>query len=477
MAEALTISFEGAARTVTGSRHRIAWGARALLFDCGLFQGHRQEADRVNRSFRFEPNAVDTVVLSHAHLDHSGNLPTLVHRGYAGRIHATPATAELCAPMLADSAFLMGRDLDHVRQRRHERGANGDADAPAPPLEPLYTPEDVATTVQRFETHPYHATWSPLPGVTGCYYDAGHILGSALTALEFRDGANVFRLGMSGDLGRPNRPILQDPESPPGVDALVLESTYGNRLHPDGAVSDHMLADIVRRTAARGGRVLVPAFAVGRAQEIVATLHTLTLEGAVPELPIYVDSPLAGKATEVFKHHPELFDDAARASFERDGEPIGFARLRYTHSPGESRALNEVTEPCIIVSASGMCEGGRILHHLLHGLSDPRNTVMLVGFQAEGTLGRRLQDGAEIVSIFGEPVRRRAEVAALSGYSAHADQSELLAWVGALSPRPRRIFLVHGELEAAGVLAEKLHEQYGIEVVVPAAGERYRLWN
>src|SRR5580765_812600 len=451
MSARLSISFEGAARTVTGSRHRIRFGEKMWLFDCGLYQGHRDEADRVNRTFRFAPGDLDAVVLSHAHLDHSGNLPTLVAQGFRGPIHATPATVDLCRVMLADSAFLMERDVDHVNRHRHDRGnRNGDARTP------LYTAADVQETVSSFTTHEYHGDFAPFPNVRVEYFDAGHILGSALTTFEFGDGGQKFRLGMSGDVGRPNRPILQDPETHPGVDALVLESTYGDRLHPGGDETRRDLIAVVKRTSERGGRLLVPAFAVGRAQELVATLHELMQEKVIPDLPIFVDSPLAGQATQIFKRHPELFDDETRQSFDRqDGAPLGFGRLRYTATADESRALNDRKGPCIIISASGMCEGGRILHHLRHGLGDANNTVLFVGYQAEGTLGRRIRDGAEVVIIFGDPVRRRAEIASLDGFSAHADQAELIAWVGRLEPKPKNIFLVHGDFEPAAVLAEK----------------------
>jgi metallo-beta-lactamase family protein len=474
MAARLTISFEGAARTVTGSRHRILYGDKSWLFDCGLYQGHREEADRINRTFRFDPATLDYVVLSHAHLDHSGNVPTLVGHGYPGRVHVPPATGELCKAMLADSAFLMERDVDHVRRHRKENNGHRQSD----PVEPLYTVADAQAAIERFETHPYHVPWELMSGVTVRYYDAGHILGSAVTTFEFQNGGQSFRLAMGGDLGRPDRPILRDPEVPPPVDALVLESTYGNRLHPDADTTQRDLIDAITRTVQRGGRVLVPAFAVGRAQELVATLHELMESKLLPSLPIYVDSPLAGQATDVFRHHPELFDKKARQSFsEHDGEPLGFARLRYTKSADESRALNEVTEPCIIISASGMCEGGRILHHLRHGLGDARNTVLFVGYQAEGTLGRRIRDGAEVVSVFGEPVHRRAEVRSLDGFSAHADQHELVDWVAKLNPRPKKVFLVHGDFEPAGVLAEKLTSTLGVDVTIPSLGDRFDLWN
>jgi metallo-beta-lactamase family protein len=467
MSRPLSIRFDGAARTVTGSRHLIRWGERTWLFDCGIYQGHRDEAERVNRTFRFEPADVDAVVLSHAHLDHAGNLPTFVAQGGRAPVHATPATVDLCGVMLPDSAFLMERDVAHVNKRHPER-----------PRTPLYSMADVETVMGRFVTHEYRAPWRLDDGVQVEFFDAGHILGSATTVFEFGDGSTRFRLGMSGDLGRPHRPILADPEVHPGVDALVLESTYGDRLHGTAADTERGLVDVIERTVRRGGRVLVPAFAVGRTQELVATFHALCQAGRVCGLPIYVDSPLARKATEVFIRHPELFDPQTRKLFDREnGAPFGFERLRYVGSPEESKRLNSLREPCIIVAASGMCEGGRILHHLAHGLGDDRNTVLFVGFQAEGTLGRRLRDGAETVNVFGEPVRVRAEIATLDGFSAHADQAELVAWVSALSPRPRRIFLVHGEPVPAETLAARLRDQLGVEVHVPEKGQEFTLWN
>ena len=463
----LSIAFQGAARTVTGSRHLLRFGERSWLFDCGLYQGHRDEAEKINRRFAFEPASLETVVVSHAHLDHTGNLPTLVAQGYRGSIHCTAATAQLSQHMLADSAFLQERDVEHVN--RHARGR--------PPRQPLYNAEDVQTTLGFVVEHGYHQPWNLFDGVEVTYFDAGHILGSALTTFEFRNGSTRFRLGMSGDLGRPGRPILRDPESHPGVDALVLESTYGDRTHPPEDQTERELIEVIQRTAARGGRLMVPAFAVGRTQELVATLHRLCDAGRIPDLPIFVDSPLARRATEVFVRHPECFDEATRRSFEEEqGAPFGFRRLSYVGSADESRALNDRTGPFIIIAASGMCEGGRILHHLAHGLGNPRNTVLFVGFQAEGTLGRRLKEGAETVNVFGEPVRVQAEVVALDGFSAHADQTELAAWVAGLDPRPRTIFLVHGELGPALTLAGVLERKVGATVHVPERGQEFALW-
>ncbi|HEY3216087.1 MAG TPA: MBL fold metallo-hydrolase [Candidatus Eisenbacteria bacterium] len=464
----LTLCFQGAARTVTGSRHLISFGERRWLFDCGLYQGHRDEADCVNRNFAFRPEELDAVVVSHAHLDHTGNLPTLVAQGYRGPIHATEASAQLSRFMLADSAFLQERDVEHVN--RHAAGK--------PARRPLYAMADVEHTVSRFAVHRYHEPWSLFEGVEVRYFDAGHILGSALTTFEFKHGGRRLRLGMSGDLGRPDRPILRDPEVHPGVEVLVLESTYGDRLHTPAEATERALVEIVQRTVGRGGRLLVPAFAVGRTQELLATLHELSERGQIPDLPIYVDSPMAQEATGVFVRHPECFDEETRRSFgQEQGAPFGFRRLRYVATADESRALNDLDRPCIILAASGMCEGGRIVHHLQHGLGNARNTVMFVGFQAQGTLGRRLRDGAERVNLFGEPMRVRAEIQALDGFSAHADQGELVAWVARLDPAPRRIFLVHGEPGPAEALAHVLETRLGAEVRVPERGEEVALWS
>jgi len=473
MPEPLRIGFLGAARTVTGSRHHITWGESTWLYDCGLYQGHRDEAEAVNRTFQFDPASLDGVVISHAHLDHTGNLPTLVAQGFAGPIDITAPSADLSRVMLPDSAHLMEKDVDHVNRHRNGRP---DPASRWVPRTALYNLADVTSTLERFRTHRYDEAFTPFPGVTATYHDAGHILGSAMTTFTFERNGRSFRLLMGGDLGRAHRAILRDPVVPPGPDALVLESTYGDRVHADDATTERQLIDAVRRTADRGGRVVVPAFAVGRTQELVAVLHRLIGQGAIPDLPLYVDSPMAREATAVFKRHPECFDAETQRMFANGGAPFGFDRLRYVTTPDESRSLNDLTEPCIIISASGMCEGGRILHHLQHALGNDHNTVLFVGFQGQGTLGRRLRDGAETVNVFGEPVRVRAEIVALDGFSAHADQHELLSWVGRLDPAPRTVFIVHGEPEPAETLAGLLREKTTATVHVPEKGQEFDLW-
>lgn len=467
MAQPLRIAFHGAARTVTGSRHLLTWGGRSWLYDCGLYQGRRDEADAINRTFRFDPKALDAVVVSHAHIDHIGNLPTLVAQGFRGPIHLTAPTADLARIMLADSARLMERDIEHVNRHRKSR----------PERKPLYAMRDVETTFERFQTYGYGESFAPFKGVTATWHDAGHILGSAMTTFEFSQDGRSFRLLMSGDLGRPGRAILRDPEIPKGPDALVLESTYGDRVHDDDAHTESVLVDVMKRTFERGGRVVVPAFAVGRTQELVAVLHRLIGAGAIRDVPVFVDSPMAREATGVFARHPEVFDENTRRMFrDEHGAPLGFARLRYVSTVDESRGLNDHNGPCIIISASGMCEGGRVAHHLQHSLGNPNHTVLFVGYQAEGTLGRKLRDGAKNVNVFGEPTDVRAEIAALDGFSAHADQAEILAWVKKLSPLPRTIFLVHGETDAMETLAGLLRERTGATVHVPEKGQEFELW-
>jgi metallo-beta-lactamase family protein len=466
MPEPLRLAFLGAARTVTGSRHRISFGESSWLYDCGIYQGHRDEADAVNRTFQFDPASLDGVVVSHAHLDHTGNLPTLVAQGFGGPIHITEPSADLSRVMLADSAHLMEKDVDHVN--RHRNGK--------PTRKPLYNLADVTDTLSRFQTHRYDEPFSPFPGVSATYHDAGHILGSGMTTFTFERNGRSFRLLMGGDLGRAGRAILRDPDVPKGPDALVIESTYGDRVHADDATTERLLVDTVRRTVDRGGRVVVPAFAVGRTQELVAVLHRLIEAGSIPDLPLYVDSPMAREATGVFKRHPECFDDETKKMFANGGAPFGFDRLRYVTTPEESRSLNDLHAPCIIISASGMAEGGRILHHLQHALGNEHNTILFVGFQGQGTLGRRLRDGAETVNVFGEPVRVRAEIVALDGFSAHADQREMLDWVGRLDPAPRTVFIVHGEPEPADTLAGLLRERTTAKVHVPEKGQEFELW-
>lgn len=464
----MQIRFCGAARQVTGSRHLLEVGGRRVLLDCGLVQGRRQEAEARNRDFGFDPRAIDAVVLSHAHIDHSGALPSLVAGGFAGAVHATLATADLAGIMLVDSGKIQEGDAESVNRRRARRGE--------PPVAPLYTIEDARRAAERLVAHPYHRAVPVVPGVTATFYDAGHILGSAVVSLEVEDRGEKRTVVFSGDLGRRGLPILRDPETPEAADALLIESTYGNRRHAPIEAVDHKLAELINRVVARRGRVIVPAFAVGRTQELCFALSRLLRGGHISEVAIYVDSPLAVNVTEVFARHPECFDSEIADVLRQTGDPFGLEMLRYLRTREESMALNHARGPFLVISASGMCEAGRILHHLRNGIEDPRNAILIVGYQAEHTLGRRLVEQAEVVKIFGEPYERRAEVVVMNEFSAHADRDDLLAWVGRFRRRPGRVFVVHGEEDQSLPLAAALEAEVAIpSVVVPRLGETHPL--
>lgn len=452
----MRVTFLGAVRTVTGSMHLIETGGTRFLLDCGLFQGRREEAARINGGFPFDPSSVDAVVLSHAHLDHCGNLPTLVRGGFRGPIYCTPATRDLTELELEDSAKVQHQDTRHINKLRARTGL--------PPITPLYAAKDVARAVGRLHAMPYHEPFRLGPArVT--FYDAGHILGSAITVVE----ADGQTLGFTGDLGRPGAAILRDPEVPPGLDMLLLESTYGNRAHEPINDAADRLGAIVRETAARGGAVLIPSFAIGRTQDVTYALHRLRNAGAIPPVPTFVDSPMAVDATAIFRRHPECFDDDTRAMLAHE-DPFGFKGLRYVREVSDSKRLNDLTDPFIVIATSGMCESGRILYHLALRVGDARASLVIVGFQAEHTLGRRLATGVSPVRIFGEAHDVHLQIHQLSEFSAHADGAELLAWVARL-PRVGRIYCVHGEEAESLALAAALRTE-GHAAVVPVRGQR-----
>lgn len=456
----MKVTFRGAAREVTGSCHLLSVGERIVGLDCGLFQGRRAESHRKNLALPTAVERLDAVILSHAHIDHSGRLPYLVRNGYRKTIWATPATRDLCVLMLADSAHIQQRDAEHLA--RHHKTF----------IEPLYTQEDVDVTIDLINTVPYGRGFDVVPGVNACFVDAGHILGSAIVVADCREGRKRRRLVFSGDLGRYDQPIVRNPQIPAGADHVIMESTYGNRLHAAGADMRRELGVIVRETASRGGRVLIPAFAVGRTQEVIYDLHALYRLGKIPSIPIYVDSPLAIDVTTVFTMHPEVFDQSERLIQSSD-QLFDFRLVRYTRDVNESKALNQARGPMVIIAASGMAESGRILHHLAHGASDSRNTILIVGFQAEHTLGRRILEKRPTLRIFDEEVELRAEVRTLTGYSAHADAEELVRWLDATSAMAKKrpqVTLVHGEAEAQDALAEKLRG-IGYRTSVPSLGE------
>jgi metallo-beta-lactamase family protein len=465
------LEFWGAAGEVTGSMHLLQVGRHRVLVDCGLVQGRRKHAFERNRDLPFDPSSLDAVILTHAHLDHAGNLPTLVRGGFRGRIWCTSATADLCDAMLADSAHIQTSDLRHVNRRRKRQGKR--------PFEPLYRIEDVRRTRKRFRSVDYGAWFTPVPGVRARLIDAGHILGSASAVVEAEEGSRTVRVAFSGDIGRKGLPILRDPQVPEGADYVVMESTYGNRLHEPASAAKEALRTCAAATFERGGKLLIPSFALGRTQEVVYRLNQLWEAGELPEMDVFVDSPLAIDVTEVFARHPECWDAEMRETRQRDadGDPLGFRRLRYVREAEESKRLNTRPGPAIIIAASGMCEAGRILHHLANHVGKPTTTVLFVGFQAEHTLGRKILSGQSPVPILGAEVEVRARVERADAYSAHADRSELLGWAeGARAGgRVRRFFLVHGEPPAAESLAEAIRAGGTADVRIPSRGETFEL--
>ena len=460
----IKLTFWGAAGQVTGSMHLLeAAGARFLL-DAGLFQGRRKEAAALNRDLPFDARRIDAVVLSHAHIDHAGRLPLLVNRGFHGPIHATAATRDLCAVMLADSAHIQEKDFEFLT--RHERAG---AEA-----EPLYTMRDAARTQELMVGVPYRRLQHLRKHVTVEFTDAGHILGSASVDVRITEGTQ-HRLVFSGDIGRNGLPIIRDPDPPAGpIDTLIIESTYAEREHESVQGAEEHLGELVRRVAARGGKILVPAFAVGRTQELVYALNELFRNGKIPRIPIYIDSPLAIEATTVFRLHPDIFDRSERL-IEADSPLFDFSLVNYTRDVEDSKRLNSLQGPAIIIAASGMAEAGRILHHIKNHGGDHRNCILFVGFQGEHTLGRRIQDGADLVRIFGEDHAIRAEVETIGGYSAHADRNELRGWVKGLGGPIRRAFCVHGEGTALTAMAAILKAEGIPEVHVPGHGESFVL--
>ena len=466
----MKLQFLGAARTVTGSMHLLTVNGSRVLLDCGLFQGRRRESFERNRRQPFDPRTIDALVLSHAHIDHSGNIPSLVKNGFEGNVYATDATRDLCSAMLRDSGHIQEEDAAYINKKLVRKGL--------PLVEPLYTKEDATDSLQSFISLGYARRMPVAPGVTVTFHDAGHILGSAIVTLDIEEGRDRRRLLFTGDLGRKGMPILRDPQLVGNVDYLIIESTYGDRLHDPIETIDKRLRDVVVETHRQGGKVIVPAFSVGRTQELVYALHRLTLARKIPEMPIFVDSPLSVNVTEIFRLHPECYDEELR-QFMNGGnhrDPFGFHRLRYIRAVEASKELNFLREPAIIISASGMCEAGRILHHLKNNIQDPRNTILIVGWQAPHTLGRRLVERNPQVRIFGEEYDLRARVETINGFSAHADREGLLDYVRQLEPsRLEHVFVVHGEEAASLSLADRFRRLGVSQTVVPQPGEEFDL--
>ncbi len=468
----MILQFWGAAQTVTGSMHLVEADGHRLLLDCGMAQGRREEAKKLNSEFPFDPEKIDAVVLSHAHLDHSGKLPMLVKKGFSGSIFSTSATRDLCSAMLADSASLQEMDAKYVNRQNEKQGL--------PFIKPLYTLHDVARTMRLFQTVEFQRPMEILPGIKMTFRNAGHILGSASIALEIAEGGDkkkVTALAFTGDLGRKGAAVVKDPDIIDRADVLITESTYGGRDHGPMDEARNNLARVVRETANNGGLLIIPAFAVGRTQDVVYHLHDLMQSKEIPQMPVYVDSPLATNITEIFRAHPECFDEETEQLLMQEGgdDPFGFNMLRYTRSTEESKKLNNIRRPAIIISASGMCEGGRVLHHLRRNIGDPNTTVLFVGFQAENTLGRKLLRGDKTARIYGEEHEVRARMEKIDGYSAHADEGEMLDFINAIPNRPKHVFVVHGEPDATAAMAAGL-DRLGIEdIAIPERGERFEV--
>mgnify|MGYP001367800004 CR=1 FL=1 len=456
----MRINFHGAAQTVTGSQHLLEINGHRLLLDCGLYQGRRGETYARNLNFAYDPRSVDAVILSHAHIDHCGNLPNLVQDGYEGPIYAVPATVDLATIMLADSGRIQESDAEFVNRKRLRRGEE--------PIEPLYTEADAARAADLFCGVNYGEPFEPVPGVIARFVEAGHILGSAAISLEIEEKGRKIRLWFSGDIGRYKLPLLRDPVMPEEVDYLLMECTYGDKPHNDPSLAFKEFREVVERTIKRGGKVIIPAFAVGRTQELVYHLNMMMYADHLAPVPVFVDSPLAVNASNVFRKHPECFDAETRWFVQQARHPaLDFKMLTYVQSVEESKALNLRKDPMVIISASGMAEVGRILHHLKNNIENPLNTVCIVSWQAPHTLGRRLADREKHIKIFGEPYTVKAEVATIGGLSGHAGQDLLVNYARGVQKTAKKVFLVHGEEKPAAALTEKLADRNMREVYYP----------
>lgn len=461
------LRFHGAAQEVTGSMHLIEVNGDVVCLDCGLYQGRRAEANAKNRNLPCDPRKIGAVILTHAHVDHCGRLPLLVKSGFEGAIYATPATCDLAEVLLADSAHIQQEDTEYWNKKRVKKG-----DAP---IEPLYDDQDVEATVRLFRRRELREAFDVLPGMRARLHEAGHMLGSCGVKVEADIAPGATRsIVYTGDLGRKGMEILRDPDPLPECDYLICESTYGGRENsrPESMLEE--FAEVINQTVSRGGKLIIPSFAVGRTQVLVYEYHRCVHDGLIPKgIPLVVDSPLAVRATEVFRKHPEVFDEESSAFNHKTGDMLSCDHCEYTQDVEDSKRLHERQGPMIIISASGMCEVGRILHHLKNNIENPANTILIVGYQAENTLGRRIAEKARQVRIFGETYDVKAKVKVLTGFSAHANARELLSTVGPLAPRIRRVFLVHGELSQSQRLAEAMRKNGFADVVIPEPDSRF----
>lgn len=461
----MELQFIGAAKTVTGSMHYLKVGNKKFLLDCGLYQGKRKEAFELNRNFEFfDPAEIDFVVLSHAHIDHSGNLPNLVKHGFTGDIYSTYATRDITALMLKDSAHIQNKDVEFVNKKRKRDGKNL--------FEPLYSQKDVDATNKLFVGVGYDREFKIANNISLLFKDAGHILGSAVTYLEIVSDNKLYRIGFSGDLGRKNTPILKDPQPIPQVDLFICESTYGSRLHEDIRLSQNSMRDVIKKAKSNGGKIIIPSFSLGRTQEVVYLLNKIFEDDPAVKIPVYVDSPLSVNATEIFRLHPECFDEETINFMNKHDDPFGFYKLTFIRDVEDSKKLNSITEPCIIISSSGMAEAGRVLHHLANNIHNPNNIILFVGYCAENTLGRKLIDGATNVRIFGEDYKVNSEVIFMNSLSGHADYKEIIEYCENFDKSIlKNIFLVHGESAQQQSLIEKLNANGFANVVAPSRGD------
>lgn len=468
----MKIKFCGAAGQVTGSCHLITLDdGYKIVLDCGLYQGRDDDMADFNRTWRFDPKEIDCLVLSHAHIDHTGRLPKLVKDGYQGIVHSTHATRSLCGIMLLDSSHIQERDAEYENRKRKKKNKK------AKLVEPLYNDEDVQNTMRRFTTYGYN-TWSRIhKDVDVLFTDAGHILGSASVTLRIkRADGRIQHLAFTGDIGRPNRPILRDPQPMPPSTYVISESTYGNRLHDEAPMETDRFLEILKHTCLeKKGKLIIPAFSIGRTQEIVYMMDRMETEGLLPHIPVYVDSPLAVNATEIYGSHPECYDKQLSSYLLIDNNPFGFKELNYIRRVDESKRLNESNKPAVIISASGMMNAGRIRHHLRNNLADEKNTLLIVGYCAPHTLGGILRNGVEEVKLFGEQIPVNLEIEVMDSFSAHGDQQEMRAFLSNQVDSAEQLFLVHGEPSAQKVFAEKLKEDNFKQVSIPSLGQTFTL--
>lgn len=463
----MKIKFLGAVRTTTGSMHLINANGKNILLECGLYQGRRKEAFERNRNLPFNPEDIDSCVLSHAHIDHSGNLPTLVKKGYGGRILSTPATASLCEIMLMDSAHIQEQDVRFVNKKRARQGKN--------PFEPLYLKEDAQEALSRFSTVKYNFPEKISEGIELEFTDAGHILGSAIVTLRIDENGVNKNILFTGDLGRSDMPILKNPRIPEGADFVITESTYGDRLHEKEQDVEEIVKNIIIKAEKRKGRIIIPAFSVGRTQQIIYIINKLDSKGEIPSIPVFVDSPLSTKATEIYMKHTDCYDEETREWIKKGSRPFEYKELRYVKDVAESKALNEKEGPLVIISASGMCEAGRILHHLAHSVENEKNFVLITGYQAHHTLGRRILEKEPKIKIFGDEFNLRAEVDVINALSAHADRDGLIRALKGMGEGMEKIFIVHGDEEANFSLAAEAKKLGSGEVIIPVEGETFNV--